>query len=318
MLKSPLRRGGLRSWLVVFALVHGSTTHMSVLWGAPVIALGVMLHVWAKGCLRQNNVMAVVGPYRFMRHPFYLANALVDAGVAVMSGWWLLQLVLPLWWLGIYVPVMRREEARLTSLFGSAYQQYMARVPMLLPWRLPLPSSGGGFSWGNPNLSAGREIPRALRLAAYPLLFLVCRHLLESDWAFFTPKGAWGIRAAAALATLYGLAWECQRALKRRRAILPWPLRAPIIRGLFCVTVLLVASLADHSGRWTDLAAWRVGLTVLALSVVSFSRARLGTLLAEAAALLGVTALSPWPWLAFAPALFYAAVILDSRLLPRP
>ncbi|HUT34244.1 MAG TPA: isoprenylcysteine carboxylmethyltransferase family protein [Planctomycetota bacterium] len=317
MVKSPLRRGGLRTWVVVFALVHGSITNMSVVWGAPAIALGVMLHAWAKGCLRQNNVMAVVGPYRFVRHPFYLANALVDAGVAVMSGWWLLQLVLPLWWLGIYVPVMRREEVRLTSLFGSSYQEYMARVPMLLPWRLPLPSTGGGFSWGNPNLSAGREIPRALRLAAYPLLFLVCSHLLARDWAFFTCDAAWGLSAAVALATLYGLAWECGRALKRRRAILPRPLRAPIIRGLFCIAVILLASLADHSGRWTGLATWRVGLTVLALSVVSFSRARLWTLMAEAATLVGVAALSPWPWLAFAPVLFYAAVILDSRLPPR-
>ena len=77
--------------------------------------LGVWLHTWAKGCLRQNRVVATIGPYRFVRHPFYLANALIDAGLVVMAGWWPLAVVLPLWWLAIYIPVIRGEERYLSG-----------------------------------------------------------------------------------------------------------------------------------------------------------------------------------------------------------
>ena len=77
------------------------------------------LHTWAKGCLRQNRVVATIGPYRFVRHPFYLANALIDAGLVVMAGWWPLAVVLPLWWLAIYIPVIRGEERYLSREFSG-------------------------------------------------------------------------------------------------------------------------------------------------------------------------------------------------------
>ena len=93
-----------------------------------------------------------------MRHPFYLANGLIDAAIAVMSGWWVLQLVLPVWWLAVYLPVMRKEEAHLLGLFGRVYGDYRRRVPRLLPWRLPLPAGGDGFRWSNRNIAVEGEI----------------------------------------------------------------------------------------------------------------------------------------------------------------
>ena len=81
-----MNRGGLRFFLVLAALVGGHTTNATILAGIPLIVLGTAGDFWAKGCLRQNRVVATIGPYRFVRHPFYLANALIDAGLAVMSG----------------------------------------------------------------------------------------------------------------------------------------------------------------------------------------------------------------------------------------
>jgi protein-S-isoprenylcysteine O-methyltransferase Ste14 len=205
-MKTPLNRGGLRFFLVLFALLRGCTTQTTILAGVPLIVLGTALHFWAKGCLRQDQVVAMGGPYRFVRHPFYLANALIDAGVAVMSGWWLLQIVLPVWWLAIYIPVMRKEENYLSGAFGTVYEEYKKRTARLIPWRRPLPRAGEGFSWSNPNIATGDEVARALRLLGYPLLFFVCMHLRNDGMSFLRHSG--NSLAVAGFVVLHGIAWR--------------------------------------------------------------------------------------------------------------
>ena len=98
---------GLRFYLVIIALVAGTllagtTGPRSILAGLPCLILGVWLHTWAKGCLRQNRVVATIGPYRFVRHPFYLANALIDAGLVSNGRLVAAGLVLPLHFNPIY------------------------------------------------------------------------------------------------------------------------------------------------------------------------------------------------------------------------
>jgi hypothetical protein len=208
-MKSPLDRGGLRFYLVVVALVRGSSTHVTIAAGWPLVVLGTALHFWAKGCLRQNVVVTRSGPYRFVRHPFYLANGLIDAGIAVMSGWWAIQAVLPLWWLAIYLPVMRSEESYLSGVFGVVYDEYRARIPRLIPWRRPLPPTSDGFSWSNPNIAAEGEVARVLHLLAYPPLFLVCTELRTQSHPL--PGNSLALAALAMLAVLYGLAWVAKR-----------------------------------------------------------------------------------------------------------
>lgn len=207
--KSPLDRGGLRNGLLLLGLLWGAATPTTILAGMPLLVVGTALHVWAKGCLWQNREVSRSGPYRYVRHPFYLANALIDAASAVMSGWWVLVVVLPVWWLAIYLPVMRREEAYLLSTFGEVYADYQRRIPRLLPWRRPLPRSGLGFSWRHPNLAQGREIPRALRILGSPLLFLLGHQLRIQGAAAVTSLAVWGWLGA--LVAIQGLAWGIQR-----------------------------------------------------------------------------------------------------------
>jgi hypothetical protein len=207
-MKSPSNRGGLRSYLVLIALVRGVATHWTIAAGVPLVVLGTALHFWAKGCLRQNLAVAKIGPYRFVQHPFYLGNGLIDAGIAVMSGWWVLELVLPVWWLAIYLPVMRREESHLTGVFGAVYREYRERVPCLVPWRRPLPRGSEGFRWDNPNIAAEGEVFRALRILMLPLL-LVCTDLRAEGLS----RLADGVRLAelVGLGVLYGLLWASKR-----------------------------------------------------------------------------------------------------------
>ena len=217
-MKLPHNRGGLRFFLVLLALARGAATPSTILAGTPLLLVGTALHFWAKGCLRQNQTVTQGGPYRFVRHPFYLANAMIDAALAVMSGWWVLWAVLPFWWLAVYLPVIRREEQYLTAAFGSIYEEYQRGVSCLVPWCRrgtrdrgcgspghPRPWVAEGFSWSNPNIVSEGEPARALRLLAYPLLLLVAADLRGGGLACFAEgRHGWEL---AVLAALYGLAW---------------------------------------------------------------------------------------------------------------
>jgi protein-S-isoprenylcysteine O-methyltransferase Ste14 len=321
-MKSPLNRGGLRFYLVIVALIAGAllaraTSPRSILAGLPCLLLGVWLHIWAKGCLRQNRVLATTGPYRFVRHPFYLANALIDAGLVIMAGWWPLAVLLPVWWLAIYLPVIRREERFLADNFPSEYPAYKGRVPCLIPWRRPLsrPASGSaadGFRWSNPNIAGGEELPRAVRILAYPLLFFAAQGLCHSGLAWL--DDGWNVTGLAGLVMMYLLAWELQGHQRRQRWILPATMRSPMLRVAASAAILAAACYVSapktsHGDVLPD-----GGAVLMLLSVPVFSRRPMRAVAAEALALLGVIAAAELLWLAPALAATYAAWILDYRL----
>lgn len=81
---------------------------------------------------RREHTFVTSGPYRYVRHPFYLAFALgILGGGLAMSNWFIL--------LGGAVPfsfIVARtniEEAKLVERFGVEYQDYMLRVGRFLP-----------------------------------------------------------------------------------------------------------------------------------------------------------------------------------------
>ncbi|MGA2618309.1 MAG: isoprenylcysteine carboxylmethyltransferase family protein [Thermoguttaceae bacterium] len=333
-MKSPLDRGGLRFFLVLVTLLAGASTHATILAGVPCILLGAALHFWAKGCLRQDRFVAMTGPYRFVRHPFYLANALIDGGIAVMSGAWPIRLALPAWWLAVYLPVMRKEERRLTAAFGSTYADYRRRVPGLIPWRRPLPRGGPGFQWSNPNIADGEEIPRAVRILAYPLLLLVWTDLRTDRWAVLAD----GLKllALSTLIMLYALSWALRRHQRRRRPILPRAAGHPALRAAAALGILTIAALAPAPATLIDDWLLPACAALVTLSAAIYfeggrpkaeggrrraegggpaghrSTARVAA--AECAALLAALAACRALWLA-PPAIFlYAAWALDARL----
>jgi hypothetical protein len=316
-MKSPLNRGGLRFYLVAIALAVGtlwfrSTTAGSIMAGLPLLAAGVCLHTWAKGCLRQNRVVASIGPYRFVRHPFYLANALIDFALTIMSGWLPLVIVLPVWWLAIYIPVIRGEERFLSEKFPDEYLDYLRRVPRLIPWRRPLPSSGDGFRWTNPNIAGGEELPRAARILAYPLLFFVVQGLRADglDWL----RGGWHLTALAGQLLLYVLAWQLHRHQRERRRVLWLSLEHPAFRAAAAGAIL--AAVCWIRGPLTIY--WNVvpisGVVLLLLSASIYARRPLRGILSEMLALLGAICAGELLWLAPPAMAIYAAWLLDRQL----
>jgi protein-S-isoprenylcysteine O-methyltransferase Ste14 len=213
--KVPWDRGGLRTYLVLFAVITSRPDHQWLPWGASLILLGAALHIASKGCLYQDRTAAMSGPYRFVRHPFYLANLLTDMGIAVMSGrWWCVALSLALW-LAVYIPVMRGEESHLARIFPDVYPEYLRRVPMLIPFRRPVAASGEGFSWRNPNIVSDSVIPRVMRILAYPLLFFVWQDVRNAGLNAITRGHA--LVAGIALVALYACALILSRVMRVRR-----------------------------------------------------------------------------------------------------
>ena len=316
-MKWPFYRGGLRFCLVLIALAARESTVLSVALGIPLVLLGVALHVWAKGCLRQNQEVTIDGPYRFVRHPFYTANALVDAATAIMSGWWLLVALLPFWWLAIYLPVIRQEETYLAGAFPSSYPAYKRRVPALLPLRKPLPKTGPGFSWSNPNIACGKELSRALHLLAYPLLFYIWTELCADGGSFFVDHHCLKLWVLSILIVLYGLAWQLERHLKQCQPILPPVLAKPAFRIAAAVAFLGVATGITHLETELDHILIPVATIFFACSLLGYLRQEKDTLVGECLALIGVAIACELLWLTAVPILFYAALLMDRRLTKR-
>lgn len=120
----------------------------SLLWGAPLALLGAGIRAWASGHLRKNAELAVSGPYAHTRNPLYFGSFVMALGCAVSGGVWWLGLWLTAFFLLIYWPVMQAESEHMTKLFGSAYAQWAAAVPLFLPRLTPYESGQRrAFDW---------------------------------------------------------------------------------------------------------------------------------------------------------------------------
>lgn len=170
-------RGYLRRFLALAIIVLISTGWVRFdVWnfgaGCAVFLIGVIIHFYSKGCLTRNTVITAFGPYRWVRHPFYLGNLLVDSGLCILTGNPALFLAYFVVFLLGYGATMRHEEDLLTNIHGKAYIEYANRVPRLFPVRPPAPVTGEGFfSWEK--IIREHELARTLRILGYPLLFWV-------------------------------------------------------------------------------------------------------------------------------------------------
>lgn len=82
--------------------------------------------------LRDAATLVTTGPYRWVRHPFYVAAALLMLGVSVLAANWLIAacgaVVITL--LVLRTPT---EEQKLIERFGDAYRQYMVTTGRFFP-----------------------------------------------------------------------------------------------------------------------------------------------------------------------------------------
>lgn len=158
-------------------------------------ASGCLLHVLVKGQLIRNVTLCTEGTYGVVRHPYYLANYLVDVSFCLISGNVYLVLTYPFLFYWAYGPTFADEEARLASIHGAEYEAYRARVPQVFPTATlfsGLRSVWRGFSWQR--ISA-KEIKRIFRFGFLAALLVLFRDMgvpgfLEL-WAGRNPLHGW-------------------------------------------------------------------------------------------------------------------------------
>jgi len=116
---------GLR-WLGALALAGGI-----VLLGASHHHLGKSFHSLVVS--KEKHALVETGPYRWIRHPIYLAYLVSYVSGGLLAGNWVLTCVPVAMYALLVFLRMGREEQVMVNLFGQRYIEYMARTGRLLP-----------------------------------------------------------------------------------------------------------------------------------------------------------------------------------------
>ncbi len=120
------------------ALVAGEFSRVTLRVAAPFLLVGGLLALAAVRTLGRGASLVTRGPYRWVRHPYFLGILLMLVG-AIVSMRSLPALVLFIPAVRVTLMRARREEHNLALRFGATYEAYWARVPFILPLRPPLP-----------------------------------------------------------------------------------------------------------------------------------------------------------------------------------
>ena len=109
------------------------------LWGASALRNADLfgtgaINAYARGIKEQSPAFVIRGPYRMVRHPWYLGAIILFWSCTDFTADRLLFNVL---WTGWVCIGTRLEEADLVRDFGETYQRYRWQVPMLIPWHHP-------------------------------------------------------------------------------------------------------------------------------------------------------------------------------------
>ena len=110
--------------------------------GVVLIGLWGILLVWTFQSLgknltdtvvtRKDHKLVTTGPYRYVRHPFYMGFFMAIVGGSIVAANWFLLLagMIPF---GFLVARTRIEEEKLIERFGDEYRSYTTRTGRFLP-----------------------------------------------------------------------------------------------------------------------------------------------------------------------------------------
>jgi protein-S-isoprenylcysteine O-methyltransferase Ste14 len=118
----------------------------SILIGLALVVPGLLLRALASGHVRKNEQLATSGPYAHTRNPLYLGSLILALGFVVAARSWWIAAALVIFFVVIYVPVIRSEEAFLRGRFPE-FDDYARNVPVMLPRLSAYRKDESGFSW---------------------------------------------------------------------------------------------------------------------------------------------------------------------------
>jgi protein-S-isoprenylcysteine O-methyltransferase Ste14 len=153
----------------------------SILWGAPIGLLGLLIRARAAGHLHKQEVLTVTGPYAYTRNPLYFGSATLTLAAAIATWSWISATILSIYFALFYSIVMRREESELRQLHAAAFDEYSRAVPLFFPRFTPASLSfGGAGSFSLAQYKKNHEYQAAigfvLLLAALLLIWWLRQH----------------------------------------------------------------------------------------------------------------------------------------------
>lgn len=153
-------RVNLATVLTVVAVAAARPTHAAILRFLPLVLVGVLVRVWARGHLDRRARLTQTGPYAFVRHPLYIGSFLIGLGFSGMLGLWFMPLLFAATYLAMYVPKAIREDQYLRGKYGDEYERYAARTGALFPrlvHRGPAPETVATVRFEWPRVIGHRE-----------------------------------------------------------------------------------------------------------------------------------------------------------------
>lgn len=172
-----------------FLLIFGKPDIESFFLGLGLCVLGELLRIWGVGyagaSTRKSYLEAkkliTAGPFRYVRHPLYLGNALIGLGGTIMAvgrysggSRGIFFLIWLIFYGSVYASLISLEEEFLKKEFGEVYLQYRQTVPPILPTFISFPAPSGKYDW---NKAWSTEIHTLAPLLAVILIMFIKIHL---------------------------------------------------------------------------------------------------------------------------------------------
>ncbi len=192
--RALLNRGNLRDTIFVISvassLVYGiDTTRLCI--SFLLLTIGSVLHFITKGILIRNVALCKEGTYGIVRHPYYLANYVIDSSFCLLSGNIYLLLMYPFLFFWAYGPTLSEEERTLTSTHGAAYVQYSLEVPQVLPKGQSIKTWKNIVSGFSKKRITAKEMSRLTRFWGMAIFLTLLHDLSEEglkELMFFSPR----------------------------------------------------------------------------------------------------------------------------------
>jgi hypothetical protein len=185
-----LNRGNLRDVIIVlaiaFSLAGPEPELISYLVPLGVLTAGCFLHFIVKGQLIRNVVMCTEGTYAIVRHPYYLANFLIDCAFCLLSLNLYLIFAYPFLFFWAYGPHIRQEEQRLAHSHPEQFYTYCTAVPQIFPDSNSIRNLKNLLKNTSSSRITSNEVKRISRFFAVTGFIILCQEIKTDGWEELT------------------------------------------------------------------------------------------------------------------------------------